>query len=118
MGSLRSALDRLHSSNSIKYLQSGPLSIKPVYVAFAANSDLCLSFLRQCADYGEKVIAWCLPSIISPQVSPTSSRAGVPLDLLDRAMRLRSEITGVSVENDAGVQGLSLYESTSLGDYH
>ena len=89
-----------------------------MYVAFAANSDLCLSFLRQCAHYGEEVIALCLPSIIPPQVLPTSSRAGVPLDLWDRAMRLRSEITVVSMENDAGAQGLSSYESTFLGGYH
>ena len=57
IGSLTSALDCLNSCKSLKYSQSGRSFIQPVYEAFAANSDMCLSFLRQCADYGEKVFA-------------------------------------------------------------
>jgi hypothetical protein len=108
MGSLTSALDRLCSTNSLKYLRSGRSFIQRVYVAFAANSDVCLTFLQQCADYAEKVFALCLPSI----ASPTPSRAGTLHNLRERTMRLRSEMTGVSVENVASVQGLSLYNET------
>jgi hypothetical protein len=104
MDSLKSALDRLLSSNSLKYLKSGSSSIQPAYVAFAANSDLCLSLLRSCADYGENVIG--LPSI----VLPTSRRVIASHDLRERTTRLLSEITDVSVENAVSVQGLSSYQ--------
>jgi hypothetical protein len=107
MGLLTSALERLPSSNSFKYSQSGQPSIQRVYVAFAANSDLCLSFLRQCADYGEKVISWRLPPIASLRVMASH-------DLRERTIRLRSEMRGVSGENAASVQGLSLCQSTRL----
>jgi hypothetical protein len=33
------------------------LAIWRVYVAFAANNDLCFSFLRRCTDYSEKMFA-------------------------------------------------------------
>jgi hypothetical protein len=99
----------------MKYLksgkQSGPSSIQGVYVAFAANKDLCLSFLRHCVDYGEKVFAF-VPSI----ASPTSSCVDDPHMLRERTMKLRSEMTCVSVENAAGLQGLSSYQSTN--GYH
>jgi len=101
MGSLTSALDRLVSSNSLKYLQSGRSFMQRVYVGFLANSDVCLSFLRQCVDYGEKVFALCLPSI----ASPTSHTYYGVRDFWERTMRLRSEITSVPMENAASVQG-------------
>jgi hypothetical protein len=110
MGLLTSALDRLTLNDSLKYSQSGR-SFERLYVAFAANSDVCLSFVRQCADYGEKVFSLCLDSI----VSPTSSRAGVTDDLRERTMRLQSETTSVSVENVASVQGLSCTVDTFDG---
>jgi hypothetical protein len=50
----------------------GRSSFQRVYIAFAGNSDICLSFLRNCADYGEKVSDCFLPST----GSPTSSRLG------------------------------------------
>jgi hypothetical protein len=91
----------------MKYLkpgkQSGPSSIQGVYVAFAANKDLCLSFLRHCFDYGEEILALCLPSI----ASPTSARMGAPNELRERTMKL-----GVSTESAAGLRGLSSYQST------
>ena len=114
MGLLTSALDRLTLSNSLKYSQSGRSLIERVYVAFAANSDVCLTFVRQCADYGEKVFSLCLDSI----ASPTSSRAGVPDDLRERTMGLQSETTSVFVENVASVQGLSSYHFTLFDNYH
>ena len=114
MGLLTSALDRLTLSNSLKYSQSGRSLIERVYVAFAANSDVCLTFIRQCADYGEKVFSLCLDSI----ASPTSSRAGVSDDLRERTMRLQSETTSVFVENVASVQGLSFYHFTLFDYYH
>jgi hypothetical protein len=83
-------------------------------VAFAANSDLCLSFLRLCVAYGERVFTWCLPSI----VSPTSLRAMAPHDLWERTIRLRSEVTGISVENAATVQGLSSYYLKRFDGFH
>ena len=76
MGLLTSVLDRLNSCKSLKYSQSGRSFIQPVYEAFAANSNMCLSFLWQCADYGEKVFA-SLPSIASCM----SSRVAGPHDL-------------------------------------
>jgi hypothetical protein len=105
MGLLTSALERLSSSNSLKYSQSGRSSIQRVYVAFAANSDLCLSFLRQCVDYGEKVVSWRLPSIASLHVVASN-------DLRERTMRLRSEMRNASGENATSVQGLSLHQPT------
>ncbi|KAF8486436.1 hypothetical protein DFH94DRAFT_713312 [Russula ochroleuca] len=100
MGSLTSALDRLNSSKSLKYSPSGRPFIQRVYVAFAANSDMYLSFLRQCTDYGEKVFT-CLPSI----VLPTSSRMGGLHNLREQTTRLRVEMTAISAENAASVQG-------------
>ena len=98
-----STLNRLHSSNSIKHLPLGPSSIKPIYVAFAANRDMCRSFLQNCVDYGEKVLVCRLPSI----TSSASSRAGTPRDFREQTKRLWSELTGISVEKAACVQGLS-----------
>ena len=96
------ALNRLHLSNSIKHLPLGPSSIKPIYIAFAANRDMCRSFLQNCVDYGEKVLACCLPSI----ASSTSSRVA-PRDFWEQTKGLWSEMTGISVEKAASVQGLS-----------
>ena len=114
MGSLTSALGRLTSSDSVKYSRLGRSSIQQVYVAFAANSDLCLSFLRRCANYGEKVIGSRIPSI----TPPSSSCVDAPHDLRERTMKLLSEMTGVSVDNVASVQGLSSYPSTGFDSYH
>jgi hypothetical protein len=69
-------------------------------VAFAANSDLCFSFIRHCTDYGEKVFTWCLPSV----VSPTSLRVMASRDLRERTVSLRSEVMGLSLGNAAGIQ--------------
>jgi hypothetical protein len=105
MGSLTSALECVTSSNSIKYLQSdiGRSFMQQVYVAFAANSDLCFSFLQKCADYGERAIG------LPPIASPTPLRVMASHDLQERTMRLRSEMTCVSVENATSVQGPSSY---------
>ena len=113
MGSLTSALDRLTLSDSIKYSRSGLSSVQRVYVSFAANSDLCHSFLRRCADYGEKVIGWRLPSTDLP----TSSCVDAAHDLRERTMRFLAEMTGISVDNVAGIQGLSSYQSTPFDGY-
>ena len=83
-------------------------------MAFAANSDLCLSFLRRCADYGEKVVGSRVPSI----TLPTSSCVDSPHDLRERSMRFLSEMTGVSVDNVASVQGLSSYLPKPFEGYH
>jgi len=101
-GSFGEALDRMSSSDSLRY--SPPLSrssFQRVYVAFAANSDLCLSFLRDCAHYGEKVFTWCL----SFNALPISSRVDAPHDLRERTARLLSEATGVSTEIAASIKG-------------
>ena len=106
-GSFGEALDRMFSSDSLRYSpQLSRSSFQRVYVAFAANSDLCLSFLRDCAHYGEKVFTWCL----SFNALPISSRVDAPHDLRERTARLLSEATGVSTENAASIKGLSLYE--------
>ena len=91
---LEDALDRMSSSTSLRYSQVGRSSFQRVYVAFAGNSDICLSFLRDCADYGERLLACRLTSISLP----TSSRAGALHDLRDweRSTGLRSEVTSVS----------------------
>ncbi|KAH9983591.1 hypothetical protein BJV77DRAFT_286295 [Russula vinacea] len=64
---------------------------------------MCLSFLRQCAEYGDRVSAVCLRSMASPTSSPIC--AGAPYELRERTMRLQSEMIGVSTENAAGIQG-------------
>ena len=114
MKSLTSALEYVTSSNSLKYLRSdaGRSFMQRVYVAFAANSDLCFSFLQKCADYGGKAIGWPLP----PIALPTSLRVMASHDLRERTMRLRSEMT--YVENAASVQGLSSYQLTHFDGYH
>ena len=106
VGLLTSALDRLPSSKSVQYLRLGRSSIQRVYVAFAANSDLCLSFIQRCANYGEKVFACCSPSISLP----ASPHVGAPYDLRERTMRLLSETKGFSAENAVFFQGTSLYK--------
>jgi hypothetical protein len=109
-GSFREALERISSSASLRYSPLSRPSFQRAYVAFARNSDLCLSFLRHCANYGERVFTWCL----SFNASPTSSRVGAPHDLRERTARLLSEATGISTENVASVKGLSSNESTSV----
>jgi hypothetical protein len=113
MGSLTSALDCLLSSYSLECLLSYQPSIQRVYVAFEANSDLCLSFLRRCVDYEEKVIGCRFPSI----PLPAPFRAMASYDLRDRTVRFQSEMTGISAENVASVQGQSSYWSTSFNGH-
>ena len=104
MGFLEDALERMSSSASLRYSQSGWSSFQRVYVAFAGNSDICLSFLRRCADYGESVLAWRLDSI----GSPTSSRMGASgsYDLRERTTELWSEVTGVSTNGLERLEGV------------
>jgi hypothetical protein len=106
------ALERISSSTSLRYSPLSRPSFQRAYVAFAANSDLCLSFLRHCADYGEKVFTWN-PSF---NASPVSSPVGAPHDLRERTARLlsASEVTAISTENVAGIKGLSSYKSTPV----
>ena len=99
MSSVTSALERLPSTTSLKYLSSCQSSIQRVYLALRGNRDLCLSFLRRCADYGEKVIGCRL----SFTALPTPFRVMASHDLRERTIRLLSEATDVSVENAAGV---------------
>jgi len=100
-GSFGETLERIFSSVSLRYSPLSRSSFQRVYVAFAANSDLCHSFLRHCADYGEKVFTCCRPFY----ASPISSRVGVPHDLRERAARFLSEAPGISTENVASVKG-------------
>ena len=74
-------------------------------MAFAANSDLCLSLLRRCVDYGEKVIGCHFPYI----PLPTPIRMMASYDLRERTVRFQLEMTGISAGNAAGVQGQSSY---------
>jgi hypothetical protein len=95
----------MSSSASLQYSQLGWSSFQKVYIAFAGNSDLCLSLLRNCADYGKKVLTWCFPSI----ASPTSSRAGGPYNTREWTTERQSEVTGISVkrlETPEGVGGV------------
>ena len=104
MGSLDDALERMSSTASFHYSQSGRVSFQRVYVAFAGNSDICHSFLRRCADYGESVLAWRLVSI----GSPTSARMGASgsHDLRKRTTGSRSEVTGVSEKGLETLEGV------------
>src|SRR6266576_470907 len=101
MSSVTSALERLPSTNSLKYLPSCQSSIQRVYLTLRGNRDLCLSFLRRCADYGEKVIGCRLSST----VLPTPFSVMVSYDLRERTVRFQSEMTGISAENAASIQG-------------
>src|SRR5258707_10531580 len=107
MSSITSALERLPSSNSLRYLPSCHSFIQRIYMALRGNRDLCVSFLRRCADYGEKVIG-CR---FSPIALPICFRVTALRDLRERTMRSWSEMTGVSAVNAASVQGLSSYQS-------
>jgi hypothetical protein len=109
-GSFGEALERMSSSASLRYSPLSRSSFQRAYVAFAANSDLCLSFLRHCADYGEKMFTWCL----SFNASPISSPVGAPHNLRGRTARLLSKATDIYTENVASVKGLSSYESTPV----
>ena len=106
-GSFGEALERMDSSASLQVLPLSRLPFQDAYFAFEANSHVCLSFLRDCADYGEKVFTWYL----SFNASPISSRVG---DLQKGTERLLSEATDNSTENVASVEGLSSYESTPM----
>ena len=108
----------MSSSASLQYSQLGRSSFQQGHVAFAGNSDLCLSLLRNGADYGEKVFTWCFPSI----ASPTSSRAGAAYDIRERKTGLQSEVTGVFAKNihtlegvGAPVHGLGIHDPTRTG---
>ena len=107
IGSLGDALERIFSSASVQYSRLSQSSLQRVYVAFAGNSDLCLSFLRHCADYGEKVSSWCLASTDLPACSPVGRE-----DLRKQISELQSEESCASAENAAtgSTQGLSLYQ--------
>lgn len=100
IGSLEEALERMSSSTSLKHSQLGRPLFQRVYVSFAANSGLCLSFLQHCTVYGEKMFAWCHFS-----VALLASPLGVPSNLRERITGLRSEVTDVSTENAASAQG-------------
>ncbi len=89
MDSFTPALEHLTVSNSLKYSHLGTPSIERAYAAFAANSDLCLSFLRRCVDYGEKVIGWGLSSI----PLPAPFRVMASHELWERPVKLRTEVT-------------------------
>ena len=104
IGSLGDALECMSSTASLQYSQSGQSYFQRVYVAFAGNRDLCLSLLRSCADYGEKVLSWCFPLI----ASPTSSQVGVPhvTGLRKRATGLPSEETGSSAKSLETLEGI------------
>ena len=90
----------MSSCDSSRYLPLGRSSFQRVYVAFAANSDLCLSVLQHCADYGEKVVAWHPASV----GSPASSRMGALHDLRERSVG-RSNVTGVSEKTLETLEG-------------
>src|SRR6266446_3315891 len=105
MNSITSVLERLPSSNSLKFLPSCQSSVQRVYLALRGNRDLCLSFIQRCADYAENVIGCRLSSL----ALPLSFRLTDLHNLRERTMRPRSEVAGVSVENVASVQGLSSY---------
>lgn len=84
MGSLEKGLNLMRSSATLEHVSySGfPLVLK-VSLAFTRNSDLCLQFVRHCADYMETVVAFDA----TPIVSPASSRMVESLDLRERALR-------------------------------
>lgn len=105
IGSLGEALEHMSSSASLQYSQLGRSSFQQVYVAFAGNSGLCLSLLRNCTDYGANVLAWCFPSSASPTSPKTSSRAGAAYDIRERITKLRPEVTGVSAKSIETFEG-------------
>jgi hypothetical protein len=109
-GSFGEALERISSSASLQYSPLSRTPFQQAYIAFAANSDVCLSFLRDCAGYGEKVFNWCF----SFNALPISSPVGAPHDLQERSARLLSEPTGLSTENVVSVKGLFSYMSQRL----
>jgi hypothetical protein len=104
INSLGEALEHISSSASLQYSLSGLSYFQRVYVAFAGHSDLCLSLLRNCADYGEKVFIWCFPSISSP----TSSQVDIPhvTGLPERATGLCPELTGASAKSSKTLEGM------------
>jgi len=115
MGLLEKGLNLVRSSATLEHVSySGfPLVLK-VSLAFTRNSDLCLQFLRRCANYRETVVAFYAPSIISP----ASSRVVESLDLRERAMEPQFETTSVSAESTTRVKGLFSYQFTPFNSSH
>jgi len=101
MSSVTSALERLPSTNSLKHRSPCLPSIQRVYLTLRGNRDACLSFLRCCADYGEKVIGCRLSST----ALPTPFRVRASYDLRERTVRFQSEMTGIPAENAANIKG-------------
>jgi len=105
MGSLDEALKLIHSSASLEHTShSGLPLVLSVEIAFARDRNLCLAFLRRCADYRDFVAAFYNP----PITWPTSSRVGSSHGLCERAMRPPFETTRNSAENADDIEGLSL----------
>ena len=105
MGSLEENLKLIRSSASLEHISYSGLSlVLRVEIAFARNNDLCLAFLRRCANYRDFVGVFYNP----PITLATSSRVVASHDLCERAMRPPFETTSVSAENADGVEGLSL----------
>ena len=102
MGLLEKGLSLMRSSATLEHVSySGYSLVLKASLAFTKNSDLCLQFLRRCADYKETVAAFYAPPIISPASSHVES-----LDLRDRAMQPQFETTSVSAESTTRVKGL------------
>ena len=103
MDLLEKGLNLVRSSATLEHVSySGfPLVLKAI-LSFTRNSDLCVQFLRHCADYTETVVAFYAP----PITSPASSRVAESLDLRERAMQPQFETTSFSAESTTRVKGL------------
>ncbi len=105
MTSLKDALQRIRSSVSLDY-SSTAVALTLVLradLAFTADRDRCLSFLRRCANYGEIVTASSFPSIVWQR----SSNIGASDDLQERIAKLLAEAMEPSTEGAACTRGLS-----------
>jgi hypothetical protein len=105
LGKLEETLQRVRESASVTF---SLMSLGPVLQAklgLTQNSELCLSFLRRCVDFGEIVAGLSGASI----TYPAFSRLRASNDLQERVMNLMAEpeVVDLSAENDGRSQGLS-----------
>ncbi|KAH9961539.1 hypothetical protein BC827DRAFT_1267541 [Russula dissimulans] len=109
LGKLEETLQRVRESASVTF---SLMSLGPVLQAklgLTQNSELCLSFLRRCVDFGEIVAGLSGASI----TYPAFSRLRASNDLQERVMNLMAEpeVVDLSAENDGRSQGARKFSS-------
>jgi hypothetical protein len=117
MSLLQKGLNLVRSSATLEHVSySGYSLILKLGLAFTKHRDMCLQFLRHCADYRDNVVAFHAAPTVSPVPSPVPVVES--LDLRERGnggMRPQFE-TSVSAETSTRVKGPFSYQFTHFND--